>query len=90
MLVLLSDLILPQVLSLLDAMKLPMYREGFSEETIDGEVLAECDEHILESELGVVNKLHRMRLMKLITGRHSTNYYFTEGLNPYGQFAAST
>ncbi len=77
-----------QVLMLLDAMKLSVYKQAFCEETIDGEVLVECDEQILEKELGVKNKLHRMRLMKLVSGRHSSHYYFTEGLNPYGQLAA--
>ena len=38
-------------------------------ESITGEVLAECDEEdILEYELGVKTKLHRIKFMKLIAG----------------------
>jgi len=77
-----------QILSLLDAMKLSMYKDTFSEEPIDGEVLAECDEDILEAELGVANKLHRVKLMKLITGKHCAQRYFSGGSDPYGVASA--
>ena len=69
-----------QILALLDAMKLSQYKAIFVEECIDGEVFAECDENILEKELGVINRLHRTRFMMLISGKHSINYYFMKTL----------
>lgn len=71
-----------QVLCLLDTMKLSQYRELFLEESIDGEILAECDESLLEQELHITNKLHRSRLMKVITGRHSARN-IQYGVDPY-------
>ena len=64
-------------------MHLSQYKSEFLEETIDGEVLAECDEAILENELQIQNKIHRTRLMKVITGRHSPRN-LRDGLDPYG------
>lgn len=43
----------------------------FLQEEINGQVLAECDEHILQNELQVTSKLHRTKLMRLITGQLS-------------------
>lgn len=63
-------------------MKLTQYKECFLEESIDGEILVECDEALLEEELGIKNKLHRSRLMKVITGRHSS-HNIQHGLDPY-------
>ena len=40
----------PQIQHLLGAMQLPQYKEAFQWEQIDGEVLIELDEQILESE----------------------------------------
>ena len=64
-------------------MKLSQYKEMFLEENIDGEILAECDDPLLEQELHISNKLHRNRLMKVITGRHSA-HCIKHGLDPYG------
>lgn len=75
-----------QMLALLDVMNLSQYKKSFEEEFINGELLAECDENILEKELGIHNILHRTRLMKLINGRHSAHYYFTDDHDTYGQF----
>ena len=55
------------------------------EEQIDGELLAECDEVILEGDLGITSKLHRSRLMKVVSGRHSAQNII-DGHNPYVQF----
>ena len=52
-------------------MKLGQYQENFSKECITGEILAECDELILERELCVTNRLHILRLMKIISGQMS-------------------
>ena len=53
------------------------YRDSFAREGISGDVLLECDDRILEHELGVSLRIHRIRLMKLITGKHSAEAYLT-------------
>jgi hypothetical protein len=63
-------------------MKLNQYAEMFKEESIDGEILAECDDELLEQELHISNKLHRSRLLKVITGRHSV-VNIQHGVDPY-------
>ena len=45
------------------------YQESFKREQINGEILSECDEEVLTNDLGVTSKLHRMRMMKLISGK---------------------
>ena len=52
-------------------MNLRQYKEVFQYEQIDGDMLADCDEALLLNELSVENKLHRVRLMKIITGKNS-------------------
>ena len=47
------------------------YRETFAQKSIDGMILAECDEPILQNELGVSSKVDRIKLMKVITGEYS-------------------
>ena len=61
------------MLELLDHMKLSQYREAFAKECITGEILAECDELILERELCITNRLHLLRIMKIIGGQVSVN-----------------
>jgi len=56
------------VLELLDAMGLKQYQDQFKTEQITGEILLECDDDMLASDLGVSSKLHRKRLMKVISG----------------------
>ena len=52
---------------MLEAKGLKQYREAFEKECIDGEILQELDDEILEKDLGVASKLHRIRIMKLVT-----------------------
>lgn len=65
-----SPLPLPplQVLSLLSVMGLKAYQERFEQEQVNGEILSECDEEVLKNDLGINSKLHRMRLLKVISG----------------------
>ena len=63
-----------QVLQLLDRMHLGMYKPVFEREAITGDLLLELDDSILETELGIQLRLHRMKLMKLITGEYSAKY----------------
>ncbi len=46
------------------------YQDKFKHEQVDGEILAECDEAVLTNDLGVTSKLHRMRLLKIISGMY--------------------
>ena len=59
-----------QVLDLLDFMGFKSYQENFKREHVNGEILSECDEEVLTNDLGVSSKLHRMRIMKVISGKH--------------------
>ena len=64
-----------QMLMLLDAMDLSQYRENFQREHVTGEVLVECDENVLQQELGIASKIHRIRLMKIVNGQRSVYEY---------------
>ena len=82
--------VLSQVLKILDCMNLGQYKETFKTENISGEVLVEFDdEDILEYELGVKSKLHRIRLVKLMAGCYSVQDML-EGKDVYGTVADPT
>ena len=61
---------LVQVLHLLDSLGLSQYKENFSKEKIDGALLMDLDSEILEFELMMESKLHRLKLMRVIAGKH--------------------
>lgn len=65
----LFGLIKLQVLDLLDFMGFKSYQENFKREQVNGEILCECDEEVLTNDLGISSKLHRMRIMKVISGK---------------------
>lgn len=44
------------------------YQKRFREEVIAGDILAECDDHTLETELGMNMKIHRLKLLQIIRG----------------------
>lgn len=48
------------MINLLEAMELTQYSEKFVREQISGEIMMELDEEILETELGITSKLHRL------------------------------
>ena len=62
------------VLQLLDAMNLSVYKDVFEQEQIDGERMA-CLSGDMLSKLGVSKSLHRMRLMKIVSGRTSASSF---------------
>ena len=76
-----------QIQNLLDAMHLAQYKDVFASEQITGEVLAELDEEILQKELGVSVKIHRVRLMKVINGKYSVQQILS-GIDPYVSFSS--
>lgn len=67
-------------------MDLAHYCEAFAKEHISGEILAELGDDDLQRELGVNSKIHRVRLMKVITGKHSAQNILA-GVDPYSKFA---
>ena len=62
------------ILKLLEAMNLSTYKDGFEKEHIDGDTMACLSDEML-IELGVSKSLHRMRLMKIVTGQTSAEYF---------------
>ena len=64
-----------QVQQALDSLNLAAYKRAFSRNQISGELLMLCNEEVLEKELGVTSKLHRMKIMALIQGRSSVWKY---------------
>ena len=66
-------------------MQLPQYKTKFADESISGAILSDIDEGILQEELGITSRLHRMRLMKLVNGDHSAERIL-KGENPYVLF----
>ena len=64
-------------------MNLEVYLQVFMNEQIDGEILAQCDDNVLQHELNVTSFIHRARLMKVIRGKYSV-IKILAGLSPYG------
>ncbi len=63
-------------------MKMSQYVEAFKSEQITGEILSELNEQVLQEELGITSKIHRIKLMKVIAGRHSA-MSLLNGDDPY-------
>ena len=63
-------------------MKLSQHKDKFRTEQISGEILCELDDEALEVDLGVKSKIHRVRLMKIMSGKHSAANLLN-GENPY-------
>ena len=69
-------------------MGLSQYRDAFASERLSGEILAELNEDILQHELKITNKIHRLRLMKVIQGQHCAQSLLA-GLDPYVTFSSN-
>ena len=65
------------MLSLLDHLGLPQYKDRFRQEMVDGEILSEIDEVVLEQELGMTSKIHRLRLLKYVESHGQKNIAHT-------------
>ncbi len=50
---------------------MPQYQEMFLSEGLDGEILCECDDEVLRTELNVTSLIHRKKLMSVINGSQS-------------------
>lgn len=62
----LKSLNVEEVANCLKLLHMDMYVDKFVEEQIDGDMLVELNEEMLEESLGVSNKLHQKKLIKLI------------------------
>ena len=60
-----------QILKLLHSLELQQYKAVFVAEEISGEILVECDEEVLQQDLGMTNQAHIAKLMEVIQGEHS-------------------
>ena len=60
-----------QVLKLLDSMDMSQYRQVFQREQVSGAVLCMVDDQMLREDLMVSSKIHRVRLLKVVTGQVS-------------------
>ena len=58
-----------QILKLLDQLNLTTYKENFRREQIDGWLFMELNDDILQYELGVTSRLHRLKLIRVIEGK---------------------
>lgn len=56
-------------------MNLNEHKQRFIEEHMDGAVLSECDEGVLQFELGITDKAQRIKLINVIKGIDSVKDY---------------
>ena len=63
---------------MLYCMDLQQYEDAFR--GITGADLCELTEQMLEDDLGIKSKLHRIRLMKIIRGEKDVRQLFNEGV----------
>ena len=56
---------------MLEMLNMRQYQGKFAEDGIDGDVLCDIEESVLETNLGVSRKLDRIKLMKIIKGERS-------------------
>lgn len=64
---------LTQVLQMLDKLGLSRYKDIFEAEQITGSLLMELDNDLLEQDLGITTKIHRLKIMRVIDGKQSLN-----------------
>ena len=66
-------------------MDMRKYQKKFARKSVDGAILSECDESTLLQELEVTSKLHRIKLLKVISGHYSA-LRILEGDDAYVKF----
>lgn len=72
-----------QVLNLLDAMGMKQYTEAFKSEDINGKMLLACDDEVLTNDLKVSSKLHRIKLLKVVSGEFSAKQIMQKSKDLY-------
>ena len=71
-----------QITNLLEAMGLDQYVDTFVKERVDGSLMLALDDSMLCTDLKVDVGLHRIRILKVISGIHSAKHIL-EGQDPY-------
>lgn len=66
-----STLSCEKIRQLLHAMGIARYADIFFREQVNGELLLQLDEKVLQEELGMDVRIHRLRLLKVISGHQS-------------------
>ena len=56
-------------------MGLHAYKDKFHQENITGDIFGNLDDEILEKELGIQSRLHRLRLLKVARGDTDAKQY---------------
>ena len=56
---------------MLDKLGLSRYKDVFEAEQITGSLFVELDNELLEEELGITAKIHRIKLLRVINGKQS-------------------
>ena len=64
------------MIDLLEILLLAKYKNAFIREEISGALLQDLDEEILETELGITSRLHRLKLLRVIDGRQPLDELF--------------
>ena len=57
-------------------MELRQYKEAFLREQVNGIILCDLNEQVLEKDLGVSSRLHRIRLVKVANGKFDVRELF--------------
>lgn len=63
------------MVQVLEGMGLEQYVAIIQKEALDGEIFLELDEKTLSQEMGVASKIHRIKLLKLISGDYDARDY---------------
>jgi hypothetical protein len=66
-----------QVIKILESLGLDRYKDQFITEQIDGHLLLSLTDEILEHELDIKSKIHRIKIMRVISGKQSIADYIT-------------
>lgn len=67
------------ILQLLESMNMNMYKAIFQREAVDGQLLSELTEEMLQNELEVKSSLHRLRFSSIIKGQRSAKDLLASG-----------
>lgn len=72
---LLSNMSKSEVLRMVNLAGLGHYAETIEAEELSGDILVECNEEVLERDLGIKSKLHRVKFIRIIEGKASPDLY---------------
>ncbi len=64
-----------QIVHMLDIAGLSQYKEIILAEQVSGEVMVDLDDAMLERDLGIKSKLHRVKFLTVIQGKAPDEAY---------------